>query len=115
MATKNRSLTSQPPMSATEFRLWAFVTALLLIDVVTTWYVIGKVGLVAESNPVMTVAMEHAGRASLLPSKLVIYVLGFALRPYVTDGEEYMVPLGVALPATAVAVINTVAVLTLVL
>lgn len=115
MATANRRRTFAPEFSQTELYLWAVAVALLLVDIGTTWYVIGEVGLIAESNPVMAHAMEKMGRFSLFPAKVFVFAVGMALRPITDDGKEWMIPLGIIIPMAPLMTLNVAAVIALAL
>lgn len=104
-----------PEFTQTELYLWAVAIALLLIDIGTTWYVIGEVGLIAESNPIMAHAMEKMGRLSLIPAKIFVFAVGMALRPVTDAGKEWMLPLGIIIPMAPLMLLNIAAVITLAL
>jgi len=97
------------PLNKWERYLWITATVLLAIDVATTWYVISRFGVVAESNPIMADVIANYGLTGLALSKVVIYLFGFAFRE-VVDSHRWVVPLGVIVPALPVAIMNLVAV-----
>lgn len=88
---------------------------LLLADIATTWYVIGKIGLIAEANPVMGEMMHTLGRKALIPAKVIVFATGISIRSVTDDGYEWVIPMGIIVPMTLVIIVNTLAVLALLL
>lgn len=101
------------PLRGRERDLWVALVTLLVLDVVTTWYVVSRVGLVAEANPAMASVMASAGFFGLVASKLIVLTVGVILREFVD--QRRAVPLGAIVVMTPVAIKNTMAVLSLVL
>lgn len=101
-------------LSHREVQLWLIVVVALLIDVLTTWYVVSRFGVVAEGNPIMAYVMAQSGIAGLVTGKIMILGIGFTLREIVKN-HRWVIPFGVLIPSVPVAIINTAAILTLVL
>lgn len=103
----------QPQFSRLEMKLWAIVVSLLAVDVVTTWYVIGEIGLHAELNPFMGWLMAEMGRGVLIPTKVFLLAFGLWMRPQMT--KAYHVPALITIITLPVAVLNTLSVAALTL
>jgi len=92
-------------LAAHERALWALLAVALLADAVLTWYGLRQ-GL-TEANPVMAAAMAWLGVAGgMVAVKGAAVVVATVARVSVSSPNEPVVPLAMAVPWTAAALIN---------
>ncbi len=96
-----------PPRHGHEARLWALVAVAFVADVVTTYAGLGA-GL-TESNPVARIALAY-GPAGFIGLKVGCIGIGLALRPFLSQSYQRLVPIGLAGPWLAAALSNIVAI-----
>lgn len=88
-----------------EHWLWLGAVLALFADVVTT--LLGFQAGIAEGNPAVASAIDGFGVAGFLTIKAGALVLAYGVR-VVLPRYRVAIPLGIALPWTAVAITNTV-------
>lgn len=93
-------------LSRHEGALWGIVAASLVADLLLTYY--GVENGLTESNPVARVGFERFGYAALGALKLFALGVGVACRPLLPRAYTAVVPIGLAIPWVAAALINAV-------
>lgn len=94
------------PFTTTEVYLWTLMITLLVLDIVTTWYVLSEVGLRAEANPFTASLIRSFGLPVLIPQKVFIVSLALIARAFVSAKYFWAVPLGVITPMAIVVPMN---------
>lgn len=93
-----------PGRIPTEQLLWAGLTVVMALDVLTTG--IGLEQGLTEGNPVMAAAIQQAGLGGLVLTKALVVALGVAARTALPQ-HRYVIPVGLLTPCAVAVFVNT--------